>query len=400
MQLGNTNPHKKPFLVEMTEKLANLILNPNYFLLKHGRQKIVDLKLDLRASRNFRLLGRKLIYYLRAVFLLGLDSMAVILSWWLVDRLSSIASDRFWSSGQIAPNQNLAITIAMINLFIFMAAGMYGTRDTSRKLKNSIRAITLTYGASLGVWLWGGNAYPDSNLVWSTWLLAWISNLLITCGGRWLLFDTINLIRHNFAPLRRKILLVGNTRDVEQYQLLLQQNRSFKICSAIKLDELDSQDYFQSIWQQFASQSIDEIFICSWNKINGQTKLFWNLQTSGISWRILPINRAIPQQNPEFNYISGVPTIRYSNSAIAGLDFWLKRGFDLLLSSILLILLSIPMLAIALLIKLDSPGAIFYRQTRVGLKGKENSRSGSFARWSSRRKAARTPPGVPNRMPG
>lgn len=48
----------------------------------------------------------------------------------------------------------------------------------------------------------------------------------------------------------------------------------------------------------------------------------------------------------------------------------LKRLFDLLLSMVLLVVLAIPMLIIALLVKLDSKGPVFYRQERVTTYGK------------------------------
>ena len=46
-----------------------------------------------------------------------------------------------------------------------------------------------------------------------------------------------------------------------------------------------------------------------------------------------------------------------------------KRAFDLVVAALLLILLSPPMLAIAVWIKLDSPGPVFFRQRRVGRHG-------------------------------
>lgn len=49
----------------------------------------------------------------------------------------------------------------------------------------------------------------------------------------------------------------------------------------------------------------------------------------------------------------------------------LKRFFDIVLAMILLILLAIPMLIIAIMIKLDSPGPVFYRQERVTTYGKK-----------------------------
>ena len=48
----------------------------------------------------------------------------------------------------------------------------------------------------------------------------------------------------------------------------------------------------------------------------------------------------------------------------------LKRSFDLIVGIILLIILAIPMLVIALMIKKDSQGPVFYRQERVTAYGK------------------------------
>lgn len=47
-----------------------------------------------------------------------------------------------------------------------------------------------------------------------------------------------------------------------------------------------------------------------------------------------------------------------------------KRVFDVFAAAVLLILLAIPMGVIALLIKLDSPGPVFFRQERVTTYGK------------------------------
>ena len=46
--------------------------------------------------------------------------------------------------------------------------------------------------------------------------------------------------------------------------------------------------------------------------------------------------------------------------------FFLKRGFDIVLPSILLIILSPVLLAAGLAVKLSSPGPVFFRQERVG----------------------------------
>jgi lipopolysaccharide/colanic/teichoic acid biosynthesis glycosyltransferase len=59
-------------------------------------------------------------------------------------------------------------------------------------------------------------------------------------------------------------------------------------------------------------------------------------------------------------------------------EFWIKRCLDLVVASICLILL-LPIFAIvAVSIKLDSPGPIFHKQFRIGLKGKQ------FRMWKFR----------------
>ena len=47
-----------------------------------------------------------------------------------------------------------------------------------------------------------------------------------------------------------------------------------------------------------------------------------------------------------------------------------KRFFDISLSLLGIIVLSLPMLVIALVIKLDSPGPVFFKQKRIGKNGK------------------------------
>ena len=65
--------------------------------------------------------------------------------------------------------------------------------------------------------------------------------------------------------------------------------------------------------------------------------------------------------------LGGLPLLTIRDVALQGWRLTLKRGMDVVLSSIGLVLISPFMLFIALLIKLDSPGAVFYSQERMGL---------------------------------
>ena len=52
-------------------------------------------------------------------------------------------------------------------------------------------------------------------------------------------------------------------------------------------------------------------------------------------------------------------------------ELYLKRAFDVVAASILLVILAPIMLVVAVWIKLDSPGPVFFRQTRITQYGKE-----------------------------
>lgn len=49
----------------------------------------------------------------------------------------------------------------------------------------------------------------------------------------------------------------------------------------------------------------------------------------------------------------------------------IKRLIDIILAVIGIVICAIPMLLVAIVIKLDSPGPVFFRQARLGLHGKE-----------------------------
>lgn len=72
----------------------------------------------------------------------------------------------------------------------------------------------------------------------------------------------------------------------------------------------------------------------------------------------------------QINELNGVPLISARASRIRGWNLWIKRGMDILGAATALLLTAIPMLVIAIAIKLDSDGPILIKQTRVGKNGK------------------------------
>jgi Undecaprenyl-phosphate glucose phosphotransferase len=68
--------------------------------------------------------------------------------------------------------------------------------------------------------------------------------------------------------------------------------------------------------------------------------------------------------------LDGLPVIGLRESPHFGLNVVIKRAMDIALSLIGLVLVSPLLLLLALLVKLTSPGPVFYRQERCGLNGR------------------------------
>lgn len=71
--------------------------------------------------------------------------------------------------------------------------------------------------------------------------------------------------------------------------------------------------------------------------------------------------------------VSGMPVVAVCETPFTGINGVIKRGSDLLLASIILMLVAPLMLAITIGVKLSSPGPVIFKQRRYGLDGKQIS---------------------------
>lgn len=69
--------------------------------------------------------------------------------------------------------------------------------------------------------------------------------------------------------------------------------------------------------------------------------------------------------------LNGIPVISIHDTPFYGVDSFSKRLFDIIVSTAILVLITIPMLMIAIGIKVTSPGPILFKQRRYGFKGEE-----------------------------
>ena len=90
----------------------------------------------------------------------------------------------------------------------------------------------------------------------------------------------------------------------------------------------------------------------------------------GVTVHVAPSTMEILIDRAEFVPGQTVPLFTLRPPVFEGIDYALKRTFDLVLSTIGLIVFSPVLLAIALSVKLSSRGPVIYRSVRPGMAGK------------------------------
>jgi len=94
------------------------------------------------------------------------------------------------------------------------------------------------------------------------------------------------------------------------------------------------------------------------------------LSDSTVAVRLVPDLARAFTLNASVEDFDGTPVVLVTESSEQGWNQVLKRAFDLLGSMLGLIVLSPLLAALAIWVKLDSPGPIFYAQERVGMNGR------------------------------
>jgi exopolysaccharide biosynthesis polyprenyl glycosylphosphotransferase len=90
----------------------------------------------------------------------------------------------------------------------------------------------------------------------------------------------------------------------------------------------------------------------------------------GVTVQVAPSTMEILFDRAEFVPGETVPLFKLRSPVFQGIDFAVKRTFDLVVSMVGLIVISPVMAAIAIAVKLSSPGPVIYRSVRPGMAGK------------------------------
>jgi putative colanic acid biosynthesis UDP-glucose lipid carrier transferase len=106
--------------------------------------------------------------------------------------------------------------------------------------------------------------------------------------------------------------------------------------------------------------------------------VYFNLLDQHVTIHWVPDIFSLRLVNHSVNEIAGIPVMTLSETPLTGTRLFLKSLEDKVLSALLILLFSPVLLAVAIAVRLDSPGPVIFRQQRAGWNGK------NFSIWKFR----------------
>jgi exopolysaccharide biosynthesis polyprenyl glycosylphosphotransferase len=100
-------------------------------------------------------------------------------------------------------------------------------------------------------------------------------------------------------------------------------------------------------------------------------RLAWGIESRGADLFVAPALMDVAGPRISVRPVAGMPLLHVEHPDINGIRQAVKSAFDKIVASLALLILAVPMLVIAVVIRTTSPGKALFRQTRVGRHGRE-----------------------------
>ncbi len=193
-----------------------------------------------------------------------------------------------------------------------------------------------------------------------------INLIFFTSIFRYLVKKSIAYIIYRL-DIRNNLLVIG--KKVRKYKKFFNNsyiNKVFYYPYQMETKNIENLKYLS------IKKNIKEIIITNYSiKDDEFLSLCDWAQTNDIDIKILPNEVQMTKDKIVLDDTLGIPIIFLVSNPIRDFDYFLKRVLDIIFSLLILIILSPVFLILAILIKLDSKGPIFYKHLRIGYNEKE-----------------------------
>ena len=180
----------------------------------------------------------------------------------------------------------------------------------------------------------------------------------------------------SYRGIRRTAVVVGNGGQATWLRQFLLDNycpEPYTLVRLVDPTEIDSNNLAGLAVdkdQQEDTRDTTEIFVAAADIGADVAGLFPRLFERASAAHIVPGIFDTSLFKPALGRIGNVAVITLQSGALTGMDAFLKRALDFL-GAVILLVVSAPLtVLIAVLVKISSPGPVFFRQERVGRSGK------------------------------
>ena len=213
-------------------------------------------------------------------------------------------------------------------------------------------------------------------------LYIFVATLVLLLAHRTVLRVTYRIVGKTRPGSQARVLIVG-AGDLGQRvaQVILDHSRwGFSLVGFLDDDEAkkgETYDGTKVLGKIFevkvfvAEHKVDEVWIALpvW-ALDRLNLVISELERLPVRIKIVPDYFSLAMVQAKAEIIGGIPIIGLRDPVIEGFPRLLKRGFDLVIGSLLLLLAAPPILVIVIAIRLESPGHVIFRQERVGENGR------------------------------
>ena len=289
----------------------------------------------------------------------------------------------FWH-GTLFWGRSMSILLGLFCVFTFTLIAISRRMHlyTPERLTNLLHEQRLSAQACFtsGLLLTGMLYLVHADDIPRTIVISTVCLVALALGVRRLIYRVLLYRRFDRGLNTRNVMIIGTGPEAHALRHHLESIKhlgyTFKgfvelpgASNAMAGDVSDVVGTVDSLFQSTRKQFVDEIFITASCERGIMQDVLEQSRIHGVDLRVVPdMYDGLAWNNP-IEYIGQFPTIPLHRGEVPELGFFFKRIFDTVFSLVLLVLLAPLLLIVAIAIKLDSPGPVFYTSERIGKKG-------------------------------
>ena len=298
--------------------------------------------------------------WVRRLSLCTSDILAISLAW----IVSSVLQQPVQSFLGVKALEIHLILALSVSLCLFSTSNLYRSGHCRRDYPGIIKAQSFAVVLLLLVsYFYNPNQFVSR----AQFLGFWGLSIIFVCTGRLVIDQVTHLLRLR-GSIRYPAMIIADRDHRGRAVDVVKNEQRYRVAS-MKIARALDRDRREATFQEMQSLGIAEVFV-AWDAIKNRMFLGQRFQALGITLHVIPVAEDEILRGANLHTLNDhVPCVSFYPAFISGFNFWLKRAFDITFALLFLTLLSPVYLIIALAIRIDSPGPIFYKQTRIGLHG-------------------------------